>query len=68
MVSNGLIRAYGNPTFPGYIMTIAPVIQVLVGPVLIFGWFDIAPMGLNGPWLEIKSQPLPPSNIDWAAR
>ena len=48
MVSNGLIRAYGNPTFPGYIMTIAPVIQVLVGPVLIFGWLGIAPMGLNG--------------------
>ena len=48
MVSNGLIRAYGNPTFPGYIMTIAPVIQVLLGPVLIFGGFGITPMGLNG--------------------
>ena len=31
MVSNGIIRAYGDATYPGYIMTVAPVIQVTLG-------------------------------------
>ncbi len=48
MVSNGLIRSFGNPTFPGYIMTIAPVVQVIVGPFLIFGWAGLPAMGLEG--------------------
>lgn len=48
MVSNGLIRAFGNPSFPGFIMTIAPIIQVTLGPVLIFGWLGVAPLGIKG--------------------
>ncbi len=48
MVSNGLIRSFGNPTFPGYIMTIAPVVQVVVGPFLIFGWAGLPKLGLEG--------------------
>ncbi|MEX2326747.1 MAG: hypothetical protein WD558_03360, partial [Pseudomonadales bacterium] len=27
MVSNGLIRAFGNATYPGFIMSSAPIIQ-----------------------------------------
>lgn len=48
MVSNGLIRSYGDPTFPGYIMTTAPVVQVIVGPFLIFGLLGLPELGLEG--------------------
>lgn len=48
MVSNGLIRAFGNATYPGFIMTTAPVIQVIVGPFLIFGWLGLPALGLAG--------------------
>lgn len=48
LASNGLIRAFGNATYPGYIMTIGPGVQVLLGPVFIFGWFGVPAMGLQG--------------------
>jgi putative MATE family efflux protein len=48
MASNGLIRAFGNATYPGYITTVGPVIQVVVGPFLIFGWLGLPAMGLEG--------------------
>ena len=48
MVSNGIIRAYGDATYPGYIMTVAPVIQVTLGPLLIFGVGPIPAMALEG--------------------
>jgi len=48
LASNGLIRAFGNATYPGYIMTIGPLVQVLLGPILIFGWFGLPAMGLQG--------------------
>ncbi|HIG41010.1 MAG TPA: MATE family efflux transporter [Gammaproteobacteria bacterium] len=48
MVSNGLVRAFGNATFPGYIMTTAPAVQVTVGPFLIFGLFGFPELGLQG--------------------
>jgi putative MATE family efflux protein len=48
MVSTGLIRSFGNATFPGYIMSIAPVVQVMAGPFLIFGLFGFPELGLMG--------------------
>ena len=48
MVSNGLIRSFGNATYPGFIMASAPLVQVMVGPFLIFGWFGIPALGLMG--------------------
>ena len=48
MVSNGLIRSFGNVTYPGYIMTVGPAIQVLLGPFLIFGLMGMPKLGLNG--------------------
>ncbi len=48
MVSNGLIRSFGNATFPGFIMTIAPAVQITVGPFLIFGLFGLPELGLKG--------------------
>ncbi len=48
MVSNGLIRSFGNAIVPGYIMTTGPVIQVCLGPVLIFGLMGAPELGLEG--------------------
>ena len=48
MVSNGVIRAFGDASFPGYITVIGPLVQVLLGPLLILGWFGMPPLGLDG--------------------
>lgn len=48
MVGSGLMRSIGDPAFPGYVMAAGSVIQVLVGPVLIFGWFGVPALGIEG--------------------
>jgi len=48
MVGSGLMRSIGDPAFPGYVMTAGSAIQVLVGPVLIFGWFGLPALGIEG--------------------
>ena len=48
MVANGLIRSFGDPTYPGVIMTSGPIVQVIVGPFLIFGWLGLPALGLDG--------------------
>jgi putative MATE family efflux protein len=48
MVGSGLMRSIGDPAYPGYMMTAGSTIQVLIGPVLIFGWFGVPALGLEG--------------------
>ena len=48
MVGSGLMRSIGDPAFPGYVMTTGSVLQVAVGPVLIFGWLGLPAMGIEG--------------------
>lgn len=48
MVGSGLMRSIGDPAFPGYVMTAGSVLQVLIGPVLIFGWFGFPALGIEG--------------------
>jgi putative MATE family efflux protein len=48
MVGSGLMRSIGDPAFPGYVMTTGSVLQVLVGPPLIFGWFGMPALGIEG--------------------
>lgn len=48
MVGSGLMRSIGDPAFPGYVMTVGSAVQVLVAPPLIFGWFGIPPLGIEG--------------------
>lgn len=48
LVSNGIIRSFGNVTFAGFIMVSAPIVQVCIGPFLIFGWAGVPEMGLQG--------------------
>jgi putative MATE family efflux protein len=48
MVANSLIHAFGNATFPGIVMASAPLLQVSVGPFLIFGLMGVPALGLMG--------------------
>ena len=48
MVGSGLMRSIGDPAFPGYVMTTGSLIQVLVAPPLIFGWWGIPALGIEG--------------------
>lgn len=48
MVGTNLIRAVGNPSVPGYVMTLGSVMQILIGPLFIFGLGPFPQMGLPG--------------------
>ena len=48
MVSNGMIRSFGNASFSASIMLSAPAIQVIIGPFLIFGWLGLPALGIMG--------------------
>jgi len=48
MVGSGLMRAIGDAAYPGYVMTVGSVIQVVIGPFLIFGWMGIPELGIAG--------------------
>ncbi|MBD3648892.1 MAG: hypothetical protein HUJ31_15905, partial [Pseudomonadales bacterium] len=48
MTSNGLIRSFGNATWPGYIMAVGPLVQITLGPFLIFGLAGFPELGIEG--------------------
>ena len=48
LVATGMIRAFGNPAWPGLILSIGPIVQVIIAPALIFGWLGLEPLGLDG--------------------
>ncbi len=48
MVGSSLIRASGNAAVPGYIMTLGSLLQVCIGPFLIFGLGPLPELGLEG--------------------
>lgn len=48
MVGAGLMRSIGDPAFPGYVMTAGSLVQVLVAPPLIFGWWGLPALGIEG--------------------
>ncbi len=48
MVGAGLIRSMGDAAFPGYVMALGSLVQVLVAPPLIFGWWGIPALGIEG--------------------
>ena len=48
LVGQGLIRSLGDARYPGLVMSSGPIVQVLVGPVLIFGWMGLPRMELTG--------------------
>ncbi|MEC4805061.1 MAG: MATE family efflux transporter [Jaaginema sp. PMC 1079.18] len=48
MVGNSAIRAAGNTKIPSLIMTVAAAINIILDPILIFGWGSIPELGLKG--------------------
>ena len=48
MVGTGLMRAIGDPVYPGIVITAGSILQVLVGPFLIFGWLGMPALGVDG--------------------
>jgi putative MATE family efflux protein len=48
MVGNGTIRATGDTKTPSFIMIFAGVVNVILDPILIFGWGPIPRMELQG--------------------
>lgn len=48
MVGNSALRAAGNTFIPGFIMIVVALVNIVLDPILIFGYFGIPPMGLKG--------------------
>jgi putative MATE family efflux protein len=48
MVGTSLLRSVGNVAIPGIVMTVGSLLQVIMGPFLIFGWFGLPAMGIEG--------------------
>ncbi|MCY3811327.1 MAG: MATE family efflux transporter [Gammaproteobacteria bacterium] len=59
IVGSTLLRATGNAKSPGIIMTAGSVLQIALGPPLIFGWFGIPGLGIAGAaWAYVISRTL----------
>lgn len=57
IVGSTLLRATGSAASPGIIMTAGSVIQILLGPVMIFGWFGLPELGIAGAaWAYVISR------------
>ncbi len=48
MIAGAAIRAYGNAMFPGLMMIVATVINLVLDPLLIFGWNGFPGLGIQG--------------------
>ena len=48
MVGNSAIRAAGNTKLPSYVMITVAVVNVILDPIFIFGWFGFPAMELKG--------------------
>ena len=59
IVGSTLLRATGNAKSPGIIMTAGSILQIALGPPLIFGWFGIPALGIAGAaWAYVISRTL----------
>ena len=57
MVGSTLLRATGSAASPGVVMTTGSVIQIAVGPLLIFGWLGFPELGIAGAaWAYVASR------------
>lgn len=48
MVAGSVMRAAGDARMPGYVMTAAAFVNLALDPVLIFGWFGVPALGVEG--------------------
>ena len=57
MVGSTLLRATGSAASPGVVMTTGSVIQIAMGPLLIFGWLGFPELGIAGAaWAYVASR------------
>lgn len=57
IVGSTLLRATGNAASPGIVMTIGSVTQIVLGPLLIFGWLGLPELGIAGAaWAYVISR------------
>jgi putative MATE family efflux protein len=57
IVGSTLLRATGSAASPGIIMTVGSVLQIVLGPILIFGWFGVPELGIAGAaWAYVGSR------------
>jgi len=48
LMGNSALRATGNTKFPSLVMAVAGLINVILDPLFIFGWWFIPAMGIQG--------------------
>ncbi len=48
VVGAGLMRSIGDPATPGWVMAGGALLQILIAPPLIFGWWGITALGIEG--------------------
>jgi putative MATE family efflux protein len=48
MVGNSVLRAYGDTKTPSYVMAFGGLINVVLDPILIFGWGPVPAFGIQG--------------------
>lgn len=48
MITNSVLRASGDAATPAKIMTTAAVLNIILDPILIFGWFGLPALGVEG--------------------
>ena len=48
IVGNGAMRGLGDTVSPAWVMIVAGLVNMVLDPILIFGWFGIEPMGIRG--------------------
>ena len=48
MIASSIIRAAGNPQFPALVMTVATVVNIILDPLLIFGWAGFPQWSIRG--------------------
>ena len=66
IVGSTLLRATGNAASPGIIMTVGSILQIALGPVLIFGWFGLPELGIAGAaWAYVGSRILSVALYAW---
>mgnify|MGYP005676196051 FL=1 len=48
MVGSSLMRAVGDVVTPGFLMTVGAALQIILGPLFIFGFEDFSGLGVKG--------------------
>ena len=57
IVGSTLLRATGSAASPGIIMATGSIVQILLGPIFIFGWLGVPELGIAGAaWAYVLSR------------